>query len=52
VRKTLAEPFEIDAHGVHMSFSLGKAVYPYDGTTSVLLMEQVEADAQASQLSA
>lgn len=48
---TLAESFQIDAHRIHMSFSLGKTVYPYDGNTSVLLMEQVEADAQASQLS-
>ncbi len=49
--ETLAEPFQIDTHRLHMSFSLGKAVYPYDGNTSVLLMEQVEADARASQLS-
>lgn len=50
--ETLAEPFQIDDHALHMSFSLGKAVYPYDGNTAVLLMEQVEADARASQLSA
>lgn len=52
LQKTLAEPFEIDAHSVHMSFSLGKAIYPYDGTTAELLMQQVEADAESNRLSA
>lgn len=52
LRKNLAEPFDIDTHSVHMSFSLGKAVYPYDGTTAALLKQHVEADLQTSQLSA
>lgn len=49
LRKTLAEPFDIDAHSIHMSFSLGRAIYPYDGTTAESLIRHVEADVENSQ---
>jgi len=46
--KTLSEPFEIDSHSIDMSFSLGKAVYPYDGTSAELLMQYVATDLQTT----
>lgn len=46
--KTLSEPLHIDSHSIQINFSLGKAIYPYDGTTAELLMEYIEADLQAT----
>jgi diguanylate cyclase (GGDEF)-like protein len=44
LKKTLSEPFDIDSHSILMNFSLGQAVYPYDGTTAELLLQHVAAD--------
>ena len=48
LNKALAEPFQIDSYTIHMSFSLGKAVYPYDGVNADLLMQHVEAALKAA----
>lgn len=45
--KTLSEPLHINSHSIQMSFSLGKALYPYDGTSAELLMQHVAAELQA-----
>lgn len=47
LKKTLSEPFHIDSHSIQLSFSVGKAVYPYDGTTAEMLMQQVATELQA-----
>jgi diguanylate cyclase (GGDEF)-like protein len=44
LQKTLSEPFHIDPTSIQLSFDLGKAVYPYDGTTAEILMQQVAAE--------
>lgn len=46
--KTLSEPFNIDSHSIQMSFRLGKAIYPYDGTSAEMLMQYVAADLKAA----
>jgi diguanylate cyclase (GGDEF)-like protein len=44
LQKTLSEPLQINSHSIQMNFRLGKAVYPYDGTSAEVLMEYVEAN--------
>ena len=48
LKKTLSEPFDIDSHSILMNFSLGQAVYPYDGTTAELLLQHVATDLQSN----
>ena len=42
--KSLAEAFQLDGYTIHMSFSFGQAVYPYDGVTADQLLQHVTAD--------
>lgn len=44
LKKTLTEPFDIDSQSIQLCFGLGKAVYPYDGTTAEILLQQVAED--------
>lgn len=47
LKKNLSEPFHIDSHSIQPGFDLVKAVYPYDGTTAGMLMQQLAAELQA-----
>lgn len=44
LQKTLSEPFHIDSQSIQLNFSLGKAVYPYNGTTAGILLQHVAED--------
>jgi len=48
LKKALSEPLHIDSHSIQLSFSLGKAIYPYDGISDELLMQHIEADLQTT----
>lgn len=50
LKKNLSEPFDIDSHSIYMNFSLGRAVYPYDGTSAELLMQYAAADMRAAMI--
>lgn len=47
LRKTLTESFQVRSSGVRMTFSIGKAIYPYDGTDTETLLRAAGTDLQS-----
>ncbi len=42
IRNAVSQPYQIASNSIHITFSLGEAIYPYDGSSAESLLQHAE----------